>query len=212
MTYSEGNGRSSKQQSWRKERRKQKRRKRRRQSKQQQPNSPFGTRNPKHPTAVKTTGTPVTSNNRNKTGQPTTRESKLRTSRVCSPTRTRSQTTSRTRRAAVAAEVDAGDDYQHREPPRQVGGRLSSFSHRWKPVTSNPWVLQTVASGYRLEFTSSFPHQCRSWTSTLPKDTENNRNKTGNLKTGNRKLNVIRSLNVADQSKLMSSPMTHDSS
>ena len=69
----------------------------------------------------------------------------------------------------AAVEVDAGDDYQHRKPPLQVGGRLSSFIHRWRPVTSDPWVLQTVASGYRLEFTS-FPQHCRSQTTTLPRN------------------------------------------
>ena len=138
MIYSEGNAQSSKRQSWREERKKQKRRKRRRQRKQQQQHSPFGTRNPKHPAAEKTPGTPVTSNNRNRIGQPTTRDSKLRASRVRSPTRTRSQTPARTRRAAVATEVDANrDDYQHRKPPLQVGGGYppsATVGNRWRPT------------------------------------------------------------------------------
>ncbi|XP_066453845.1 uncharacterized protein [Eleutherodactylus coqui] len=34
----------------------------------------------------------------------------------------------------------------------QVGGRLLKFSREWQGVTDNPWVLQLIAQGYRIEF------------------------------------------------------------
>ncbi|XP_038046795.1 uncharacterized protein LOC119721003 [Patiria miniata] len=40
-----------------------------------------------------------------------------------------------------------------------VGGRLGEFSQRWSHVTSDTWVLQTISTGYRLEFTSNPPLQ-----------------------------------------------------
>lgn len=38
--------------------------------------------------------------------------------------------------------------------PVRLGGRLSQFIDRWRGITSNPWVLQTV-SGYRIDFVST---------------------------------------------------------
>ena len=39
--------------------------------------------------------------------------------------------------------------------PGPVGGRLREFAGAWKDITSDKWVLQTVFSGYRIEFTES---------------------------------------------------------
>jgi len=38
-------------------------------------------------------------------------------------------------------------------PHVPVGGRLTHFADEWVNVTSDPWVLQTVTTGYRIEFT-----------------------------------------------------------
>lgn len=38
-----------------------------------------------------------------------------------------------------------------------VGGRLLDFSQRWASITTDSWVLQTLSSGYQLEFTSPLP-------------------------------------------------------
>ena len=39
--------------------------------------------------------------------------------------------------------------------PGPVGGRLWEFVGAWGDITSDKWVLQTVSSGYRIEFTES---------------------------------------------------------
>ena len=39
--------------------------------------------------------------------------------------------------------------------PGPVGGRLREFAGAWGDITSDKWVLQTVSSGYRIEFTES---------------------------------------------------------
>ena len=39
--------------------------------------------------------------------------------------------------------------------PGPVGGRLQGFVGAWGDITSDQWVLQTVSSGYRIEFTES---------------------------------------------------------
>ncbi|EFX64711.1 hypothetical protein DAPPUDRAFT_117938 [Daphnia pulex] len=38
-----------------------------------------------------------------------------------------------------------------------VGGRLSHFSSRWTKITKDPWVLEAVTNGFKVEF-SSPPH------------------------------------------------------
>ena len=39
--------------------------------------------------------------------------------------------------------------------PGLVGGHLREFAGAWGDITSDRWVLQTVSSGYRIEFTES---------------------------------------------------------
>lgn len=39
-----------------------------------------------------------------------------------------------------------------------VGARLAVFGAEWRTITTDPWIIDTVESGYRLEFTSQ-PHQ-----------------------------------------------------
>ena len=39
--------------------------------------------------------------------------------------------------------------------PGPVGGRLREFAGAWEELTSDKWVLQTIISGYRIEFTGS---------------------------------------------------------
>jgi hypothetical protein len=39
----------------------------------------------------------------------------------------------------------------------KVGGRLLEYASAWRSVTSDQWVLEVVASGYRLEFTDRPP-------------------------------------------------------
>ena len=189
MTYSEGNGRSSKWQSWREERRKQKRRKRRRQSKQQQPNSPFRTRNPKHPAAEKDSEYSCNQQQQKQNrpvynqGQQTQNKQSLQPNKDKKPDNHKDKKSGGDGRRRWLSAPEAS--------PIGGGGRLSSFSHCWKPVTSDPWVLQTVASGYRLEFTS-FPHQCWSWTTTLPKDTDKRSELTEEIKQLIRKIAIER--------------------
>ena len=39
-----------------------------------------------------------------------------------------------------------------------MGARLAVFGAEWRTITTDPWIIDTVESGYRLEFTSQ-PHQ-----------------------------------------------------
>ena len=39
----------------------------------------------------------------------------------------------------------------------QVGGRLQLFIDKWESLILDPWVVQTVVSGYKIEFTASPP-------------------------------------------------------
>ena len=34
-----------------------------------------------------------------------------------------------------------------------MGARLLQFAHRWRAIGADEWVIETVSSGYRLEFT-----------------------------------------------------------
>ena len=47
--------------------------------------------------------------------------------------------------------------HRTRPPPHSVGGCLLEFAAAWRSVTSDPWVLKVVASGYHLKFTASPP-------------------------------------------------------
>ena len=38
-----------------------------------------------------------------------------------------------------------------------VGGRLRLFHHKWRAITEDEWLLQTLRDGYRIEFTSPCP-------------------------------------------------------
>jgi hypothetical protein len=42
--------------------------------------------------------------------------------------------------------------------PPQVSGRLRFFAKNWAKITSDPWVLETVRWGYKIEF-SHLPFQ-----------------------------------------------------
>lgn len=53
----------------------------------------------------------------------------------------------------AGASPRVGNDYANQRLSPPVGGRLSHFVHEWALVTSDSWVLQTLRSGYRLEFT-----------------------------------------------------------
>ena len=58
--------------------------------------------------------------------------------------------------AGVAVEVPS--DYpKDKTPSHRVGGRLLEFAAAWRSVTSDPWVLEVVSSGYCLEFTARPP-------------------------------------------------------
>jgi len=43
------------------------------------------------------------------------------------------------------------------ETPK-VGARLLGFLHEWRKISGDPWILSTVAHGYRIDFLSQ-PHQ-----------------------------------------------------
>ena len=46
-----------------------------------------------------------------------------------------------------------------------VGGRLCQFAERWQGVTEDKWLLDTLATGYRVEFTGSCRlSKCPVWT------------------------------------------------
>ena len=54
----------------------------------------------------------------------------------------------RRRGAAVA-----GEGCLRNEMPKPVGGQLQAFGAEWERLTSDVWVLQTIKTGYRIEFT-----------------------------------------------------------
>ena len=64
------------------------------------------------------------------------------------------QTTLHTEAEVVGAGESGVGDYPTTKSHIPVGGRLLHFSHHWNLVTSDTWVLETVHSGYRLEFTN----------------------------------------------------------
>lgn len=47
----------------------------------------------------------------------------------------------------------AGEGHLRNEIPKPVGGRLQAFGPEWERLTSDVWVLQTIKTGYRIEFT-----------------------------------------------------------
>ena len=58
----------------------------------------------------------------------------------------------------MAPPVEVGDEERVPlpDPPpswEPVGGRLMQFAGQWERVTQDPWVLETVAKGYKIEFT-----------------------------------------------------------
>lgn len=71
--------------------------------------------------------------------------------------------------AAAAAAATGVNDYLTQKSP-QVGGRLTSFANRWGLVTSDPWVIRTISSGYSLEFTSPPPQRPVYRDTPLPQD------------------------------------------
>ena len=58
------------------------------------------------------------------------------------------------------------------ETSRPVGGRLFYFSHNWKQITDDPWVLDTV-TGLKLRFTHTPPPRVPRNTPRLSQDREN---------------------------------------
>ena len=47
----------------------------------------------------------------------------------------------------------AGEGRLRNEMPKPVRGRLQAFGPEWERLTSDVWVLQTIKTGYRIEFT-----------------------------------------------------------
>nr|CAH0102646.1 unnamed protein product [Daphnia galeata] len=51
----------------------------------------------------------------------------------------------------------------HNLDSKEIGARLKTFSDRWEAVTDDPWVLDTVVNGLRIDFigkpTQRFPPQ-----------------------------------------------------
>ena len=76
------------------------------------------------------------------------------------------------REAEVAEGMTAPNDYPVRQvsPPPPVVGRHSLFKKVWGRVTSDKCVLETISSGYQLEFTRPPPSTRVFQRTSLPKD------------------------------------------
>ena len=66
--------------------------------------------------------------------------------------------------------MTAANDYPVCQVSPPVGGRLSLFKEAWGRVTSDKWVLETISSGYQLEFTHPPPSTRVFRRTSLPKD------------------------------------------